>query len=78
MLRYALTRFMSLSISLVVASIVIFFTLEVVPGDPASFMLGLEAAPETVAALRAELGLDGSVAARYWSWVSGMIVGDFY
>lgn len=77
MLRYIVRRLVSLIISLVVASLVIFFTLEVVPGDPAAFMLGLEAAPETVAALRRELGLDGSVMGRYWAWVSGLIVGDF-
>ncbi len=77
MLQYILRRLVSLVISLVVASLVIFFTLEVVPGDPAAFMLGLEAAPETVAALRRELGLDGSVMGRYWAWVSGLIVGDF-
>jgi len=77
MLRYVVRRLVSLIISLVVASLVIFFTLEVVPGDPAAFMLGLEAAPETVAALRRELGLDGSVMGRYWAWVSGLVVGDF-
>ncbi len=77
MLRYALKRLVSLAISLVIASLVIFFTLEVIPGDPAAFMLGLEAAPETVAALRRELGLEGSVFARYWAWASGMLVGDF-
>ncbi len=77
MLRYALKRLVSLAISLVIASLVIFFTLEVIPGDPAAFMLGLEAAPETVLALRQELGLEGSVFTRYWAWASGMIVGDF-
>ena len=52
MLRYALTRFVSLALSLVVASLVVFVALEVVPGDPAAYMLGLNASPETVAALR--------------------------
>jgi peptide/nickel transport system permease protein len=51
--------------------------IELVPGDPAAFMLGLNAAPDTVAALRAELGLDGSPAERYLRWVGGMMVGDF-
>jgi len=66
-----------LSASLLVASIAIFVMIELVPGDPAAFMLGLNAAPDTVAALRAELGLDGSPAERYLRWVGGMIVGDF-
>ncbi len=76
MLRYTLTRTGSLLISLIVASLVIFFTLEVVPGDPASFMLGINAQPETIAALRAELGLNQSPWARYLSWITGLVQGD--
>jgi peptide/nickel transport system permease protein len=77
MLRYALMRLISLTISLIVASVVIFAVIEVIPGDPAAYMLGLNAAPDTVAALRAELGLDGSSLQRYLSWVGGMLQGDF-
>lgn len=77
MLRYALKRFLSLIVSLAVASLVIFAVVEVAPGDPASFMLGLNAQPETVAALRAELGLDMSRTERYLSWVGGLMQGDF-
>lgn len=66
-----------MAIALVVASLVIFAVIEVIPGDPAAFMLGLNAAPEAVAALRTELGLDGTVIQRYVGWVSGLIVGDF-
>ena len=58
MLRYSLKRLLSLVISLVVASLIIFAVIEVAPGDPARFMLGINAQPDTVAALRAELGLD--------------------
>jgi peptide/nickel transport system permease protein len=77
MLRYALKRLTSLLISLWVASIVIFMVIEIAPGDPASFMLGINAQPETLAALRAELGLDVSKPARYLAWVTGMLSGDF-
>ena len=77
MLRYSLKRLLSLSLSLVVASIVIFFVIEIAPGDPASFMLGLNAQPDTVAALRAELGLDVPKIQRYGNWVGGMLAGDF-
>jgi peptide/nickel transport system permease protein len=75
--RYVLTRLVSLLVSLMVASLVIFAVIEVIPGDPAAFMLGLNAAPEAVAALREELGLTGSLVSRYLSWVSGLLVGDF-
>jgi len=77
MLRYALKRSLSLAISLAVASLVIFFVIEVAPGDPASFMLGINAEPDTVAALRAELGLDQGKGQRYLAWVQGMLQGDF-
>lgn len=77
MLRYALKRLLSLTISLGVASLLIFLVIEVAPGDPASFMLGINAQPETVAALRSELGLDVPKWQRYLNWVTGMLKGDF-
>ena len=77
MLRFVLTRALSLGLSLVVASLVIFAMIEVIPGDPASFMLGLNAQPEAVAALRDDLGLNGSLVARYLGWVGGLVTGDF-
>lgn len=77
MLRYFLGRLISLVLSLIVASLVIFFVIEVIPGDPAAFMLGMNAEPEAVAALRADLGLDQAPLARYADWVTGMLRGDF-
>ena len=77
MLRYGLKRLQSLVISLVVASLVIFAAIEVVPGDPASFMLGINAQPDTIAALREELGLNLPLWQRYLSWVTGLLTGDF-
>lgn len=77
MLNYVAGRLVSLVASLAVASVVIFTLVEVVPGDPAAFMMGLNAAPEAVAALRAELGLDQPKALRYLAWVGGMLTGDF-
>ncbi len=77
MIRYALGRLTSLIISLIVASIVIFAVIEVIPGDPAAFMLGINARPDTIAALRAEMGLDQSVVTRYFDWVTGLLRGDF-
>ena len=77
MIRYVLGRLVSLALSLLAASALIFFVVEIVPGDPASFMLGMNAQPDTLAALRAELGLDVPKWVRYWDWVTGMLVGDF-
>jgi peptide/nickel transport system permease protein len=77
MVRYIASRLLSLILSLAVASLVIFTVIEVIPGDPAAFMLGLNAEPEAVAALREELGLTGSPVARYLDWIGGMLTGDF-
>ncbi|WP_375259447.1 ABC transporter permease [Citreimonas sp.] len=77
MLAYAVKRLISLAISLLVASAVIFAVVEIAPGDPARFMLGINAQPDTVAALRAELGLDVPKWQRYLDWLGGMAVGDF-
>ncbi len=77
MLRFALQRLVSLTISLIVASMVIFFVIEVIPGDPAAYMLGMNAQPETVAALRRELGLDVGLFSRYLTWISGMLIGEY-
>ena len=77
MIRYALGRLTSLIISLIVASVVIFAVIEVIPGDPAAFMLGVNARPDTIAALRAEMGLDQPLIARYLDWITGLLRGDF-
>lgn len=76
MLPFVLNRLLSLLLSLIAASIVIFLVLEVVPGDPASFMLGFNATPESAAALRDALGLDGPPLVRYLNWLFGFFRGD--
>jgi peptide/nickel transport system permease protein len=68
---------LSLAISLIIASLVIFLVIEVAPGDPASFMLGINAQEDTLNALREELGLNQSKLERYLSWTFGMLQGDF-
>jgi len=76
MLTYVTKRLGSLCLSLIVASLVIFACIEIVPGDPASFMFGINAQPDTIQALRVELGLDQSLAQRYLGWVGGLLGGD--
>ena len=76
MLTYVTKRLGSLCLSLIVASLVIFACIEIVPGDSASFMLGINAQPDTIQALRVELGLDQSLVQRYLGWVGGLLGGD--
>ena len=77
MLGYALRRLVTLALTLAAASAVVFAAVEIAPGDPAAYMLGTGAQPDTLAALRAELGLDRPPLARYAAWVGGMLRGDF-
>ena len=77
MSAFILKRVVSLILSLIAASVVIFFVLEVVPGDPASFMLGINADPQAVEALRDQLGLNAPLAERYFTWVFGLLQGEF-
>ena len=64
-------------LTLFVVSLVIFGATELLPGDLASALLGQAATPETVAALRAQLGLDQPAPVRYWTWLTGALQGDF-
>ena len=70
-------RLVALVLTLLVASLVVFLVLEVLPGDPAAIMLGVNAREDTLAALRAELGLDRPAWERYGLWLGGMLTGDF-
>ncbi|MCB1883370.1 MAG: ABC transporter permease [Geminicoccaceae bacterium] len=72
-----LRRLIGLATTLLLAAFVVFAVLSVLPGDPAAVMLGVGARPDTLAALRAEMGLDRPVAVRFVSWTGGLFVGDF-
>lgn len=58
-------------------SLIIFLGVELLPGDLAEQMLGQTATPETVAAIRRELGLDLPPHIRYFEWLTGILQGDF-
>lgn len=77
MFAYLMRRLTSFGATLIAASLVIFVVLEVLPGDPALLMLGAEARPDTLAALRAQMGLDDPAWVRYPRWVAGLLGGDF-
>ena len=77
MAPYLLRRLLSLLVSLLIAAGVIFAIIDMVPGDPARFMLGTGAKPETVAALTHQLGLDRPWPERFLAWLGGVLRGDF-
>ena len=69
-------RFMTLIATLIGTSIIVFMVLEVLPGDPALTMLGVDAPDSAVQALRKEMGLDRPAPERYVSWVTGLFHGE--
>jgi len=69
-------RFAGLILTLIVVSVFIFTVMDLLPGDPASIMLGTSASPDTLAALQRELGLDRPLPLRYVEWLGGVLQGD--
>lgn len=64
-------------ITIIIASIIIFILIRVIPGDPAAVSLGITATPEAIAQLQSQLGTDRPLVAQYFSWIAGMLSGDF-
>ena len=64
-------------LTLLIVSAVVFFITSLLPGDAAQMILGQNATPETVAALRQQLGLDQPLLMRYFHWLTGKVQGDF-
>jgi peptide/nickel transport system permease protein len=77
MILFALRRFLGFAATLLLAAVVIFYLLDLLPGDPARFTLGITATPEAVANLRTQMGLDAPAHERLLSWIGGMLRGDF-
>jgi peptide/nickel transport system permease protein len=77
MTAYLLKRLVIAAITLWLASIVVFAVLQVVPGDPARLMLGMNASAEQVELLRNQLGLNDPLVLRYLHWAGGLLTLDF-
>ena len=73
---FLLRRFITLLLTLAAASAVVFVVLDVLPGNAAQTMMGPDAAPEAVAELARQLGLDRPAWQRYADWVHGLLQGD--
>lgn len=75
-MRYILKKIASTLITLLVVSVVLFMSFQLISGDPATRMLGTSATPERLEALRAELGLDKPLIIQYLSWLQAFVRGD--
>lgn len=76
MLSYATKRALIAILTLLAASLVVFAMLEIVPGDPARLMLGMNATEDAVHNLQEQMGLNQPLPIRYFSWLGGLLTGD--
>jgi peptide/nickel transport system permease protein len=76
MLRFALTRILMSVPTLLIVSVSVFALIRLIPGDPASLMLGDLATPASIADLQARLGLDKSVPVQFGIWFGNLLKGD--
>ncbi|WP_421996335.1 ABC transporter permease [Reyranella sp.] len=73
MLEFLSRRLAAALVTLFLATLVVFAVVEVLPGDPALVMLGTDARPDTLAALRAKFGFDQPLGVRYLEWIGGLL-----
>ena len=76
MLAYAIQRILLFTATLLIASMIVFAVMDILPGDAALTMLGPTATPEAVASLSHKLGLDQPAPIRYAHWIGGALRGD--
>ena len=77
MLLFVARRLLYLIPVLIAVSLLTFFIASLLPGDLAYTILGDQATPENVAALRKDMGLDQPVWIRYFGWLGNILQGDF-
>lgn len=77
MTGYIFKRFISAIPVLLGISVIVFLIMAMIPGDPATAILGSYATPENVEKLNRDLGLDKPLVQRYFIWLGNMLQGDF-
>ena len=75
-MKYVVRKILTMILTLLAVTFFVFLSFHVISGDPATSMLGTEATPQKVAALREELGLNDPVLVQYGRWAAGLLHGD--
>lgn len=75
-MKTVVKKLVSLILTLLAVSFLVFTAFAVIPGDPALAKLGTEATPERIEALREEMGLNDPLLVRYGKWLGNMLTGD--
>ena len=76
MTAYVIRRLLQAALILLGVSFITFFLLYVLPADPVRQIAGRSATPQTVANIRAQLGLDQPFVVQYWRYLTGLFQGD--
>jgi peptide/nickel transport system permease protein len=74
---FILRRLLLGIVVLILVSVLVFLATQALPGDPARAILGRSATPASLAALRRQLHLDRPVIDQYWTWITGLLHGNF-
>lgn len=77
MWAYFVKRFVGVAATLILVSIIVFFLIRLIPGDPARQIAGEQATAETIANVTRQWGLDQPIPIQYLKWVNGILHGDF-
>ena len=77
MIGYIAKRLLTMIPVLFGLSIIVFLIMAMIPGDPATAILGSFATPENVERINRELGLDKSLPEQYFIWITNLLQGDF-
>ncbi|MHB1654646.1 MAG: ABC transporter permease [Desulfitobacteriaceae bacterium] len=75
-MKYLLRRLLLAIPVILLVTIMVFSLMHLIPGDPATVILGQEATPEAIAAMRTQLGLDKPIVIQYLTWLWGVLHGN--
>ena len=75
-MRYTARKILTLLVTMLVVSLLTFAAFAMISGNPAATLLGTQATPEKVEALRTEMGLNRPMLVRYGEWLAGFFTGN--
>ena len=76
MLAFLIRRIASTFIVMAIVAVIIFLLVRIAPGDPVAILVGDNASPDQIDAVRKQLGLDDPIVVQFWRWASRVLVGD--
>ena len=77
MASFLIGRFAQGVVVVLLASVLVFLVMRLIPGDPAALLAGQDATPADVEAVRERLGLNDPLVKQYVDWLGGVVQGDF-